>query len=342
MLPQPIERCNRLREEMAFVLAQGLVLGALTGLMLNGQQISMCQVLGLAVEQILIEIAGSGSYCVDGGMVLVVHKAVHAQHPGAGTLGLQVPIHVAQFAYTLCQKIWSVTTSYGFSIYGVDVPYNAVKGKSATRSHDLVVMLKSGGGIQGHGLSTIEIFVTRGAVGGVAVARKLAKTRKNFAHAGSLVLRQFLLVIHYKHPTHDALPSLKTMKWHQLVGGSWEDLVADGSATVSEPPVLPSVPALALSKPLEGVSDGKGRKTWFRLRDAARDVGSRLPTDRVARFLLSKGVLGIKKIIPNAKWGGSRAKGRGSKKGSIWGISKRSLQTALKKGFPELIKRKRS
>ena len=174
------------------------------------------------------------------------------------------------------------------------------------------------------------------------MARKLAKTRKNFAHAGSLVLRQFLLVVHYKQPTHDALPSLKTMKWHQLVGESWEDVVADGSATVSKPPVHPSPPPLALSKPLEAVSDGQGPKTWFRLQDAARDVGSRLPTDRVARFLRSKGVLGIKKILPKDKWGGSRAKGRGSKKGSIWGISKRSLHTALKKGFPEVIKRKRS
>ena len=92
-----------------------------------------------------------GEHRVDDGLVLVLHKAVHAQHPGSGTLGLQVPMHVAHFAYTLCLKIWSVTTSYGFSIYGVDVPYNAVKGKSAKRSHDLLVMLKSGGGIQGHG-----------------------------------------------------------------------------------------------------------------------------------------------------------------------------------------------
>ena len=95
LLPQPIQRYSKLREEMALVLAKGLVLEVLAGVMLNGQQISMCQVLGLSVEQILIEIAGSGNCCVDGGLVLVLHKAFHAQRRGYGTLGLQVPMHVA-------------------------------------------------------------------------------------------------------------------------------------------------------------------------------------------------------------------------------------------------------
>lgn len=348
-LPQPIQRCQRLRDEIAFLLAQGLVLGALAGVMLNGQQISMCQVLGLSVEQILIQIAGSGSCCVDEGMVLVLHKAFHAQLPGNGLLGLQVPMHVARFAYMLCLKIWSMATSYGFSIYGVDVPYNAVKGKSAKRSHDLLVMLRSGDGSNGHGLSTIEIFVTRGLVGGAAVAGKFAKTKKNFTYAGSLVLQQFLLVAHYKHATHDALPVLRTIKWHRLVDGSWEDAFTDANArpsvlqaAESRPQVNPSPPPVTLSKQLEAVNDGKGPKTWYRLQDAARDLGSRLPTYRVASFLQSKGVKGIKKILPKDKWGGSRAKGRGSKKGSIWGISKRGLSASLKKGFPELLKRKRS
>jgi len=343
-LPQPIRAYTRLQQDLANVKAGGLIVDNHREISLGKCLVSMAQIIGLAIEMGLKLLAGSGS-CDESLSVLILHGARHP-HCRGSCIGLRLNEDVIDFVKIVATSLWRSLLASSFAIYGVDVPFTEYLGKGRKRTHDIIGMPSLALAWRILGLTTVEVFATMGSVSGRALRNKLRITKENFDHVGPNILNQLAVSIHYMSSAVGG-PALNCIQWHVLQdsGDAWAPFPLEaalsrpmtGVVGRQEPPQLTLKNALT---PIAGV--GGGAK-YFRLRDVARDpnIGSKLATDKVARFLSSFGVRGVRRVVIKGGHGGTRARGRGARKGRVWAITARGLNKSLKNAFPKLLLRRR-
>ena len=111
------------------------------------------RVLGLGLEQVLKFLIGGGG--VGGSCSYVVFSSgVHRACSAEGHIG--VPLASQHYLHNLGRDVFTLMARYGFHILGVDVPQR----HDATKSFDLVGVLREGSVLDSVGPATAEIFMT--------------------------------------------------------------------------------------------------------------------------------------------------------------------------------------
>ena len=169
----------------------------------TGSLLNWNRVLGLALEQALLWFVATGTAALSVKSVLV-RKVTQIPEGGASfCIAVELSEEQQWFIEDVANTLFQTLLDRNFMCtVGVDVPYTAVGGKGATRHHDILGTFCAGETVDFVGVSSIEVFLTKGSWTSAAVSKKKKETANNFTSAGPLVQRQMLCAVQYKETGH--------------------------------------------------------------------------------------------------------------------------------------------